>query len=151
MNLGFQLVRIKVGKKAKIYSIQYDGEDNHEFHKFLTNQEVLNHPDFEPLRKKIKELYDKRGLLLQYFRPEDELFTHSEICRIDYGVGRLRLYCIRWNDNLLILGGGGVKSSDIRFWQESPELSNEARKIADVYHRLTDYLNETGLTIDDLL
>ncbi|PIS30283.1 MAG: hypothetical protein COT43_02175 [Candidatus Marinimicrobia bacterium CG08_land_8_20_14_0_20_45_22] len=151
MKLGFRLVRIKFGRKAKIYSIKYDGEENHEFHKFVTNPEVRDHPDFEALRKKIKELYDKRGLLPQYFRPEDEKSIHSEICRIDYGVGYLRLFCIRWNDNLLILGGGGVKPNDIRFWQESLELSVEARKVTDVFHRLKRYLEESGLTIEDLL
>jgi len=151
VNLGFRLVRLKVGKKAKIYSIQYDGEENHEFHKFITKPEVYNHHDYQALRKKIKELYDKRGLLPQYFRSEDELFTHPEICRIDYGIGYLRLYCIRWNENLLILGGGSVKPGDIRFWQENHELSVEARKVADVFHRLVDYLKDTGLAIEDLL
>ena len=151
MNLGFKLVRIKVGRKAKIYSIRYDGEENHEFHKFVTNPEVRNHPDYQALRKKIKELYDKRGLLQQYFRPEDERYIHPEICRIDYGTGKLRLYCIRWNDNLLILGSGGVKPDDIRFWQESPELSLAVKKIIDTFHCLKKYLKDTGLKIEDLL
>lgn len=151
MNLGFRLVRIKVGRKAKIYSIQFDGEEKHEFEKFIGNPEIRNHPDYEPLRKKIKELYNKRGLLPQYFRLEDEKSIHPEICRIDYGTGMLRLYCIRWNDNLLILGGGGIKPKGARFWQESPELSSEARKIADAFHRLVEYLKTSKLTIEELL
>lgn len=151
MNLGFKLVRIKVGKKAKIYSIQYDGEENHEFHKFVTNPEVCSHPDFQALRKKIKELYDKRGLLQQYFRSEDEKCLHSEICRIDYGVGYLRIYCIRWSDKMLILGGGGIKPDDIRFWQESTELSAEVRKIADAFNRIHEYLKINNLVIEDIL
>ncbi|MBU4446057.1 MAG: hypothetical protein L6422_06910 [Candidatus Marinimicrobia bacterium] len=151
MNFGFKLVRIKVGKKAKIYSIQYDGEENHEFHKFITNPVVKNHQDFQALRKKIKELYNKRGLLSQYFRPEDEKCLNPEICRIDYGQGSLRLFCIRWNDKLLILGGGGVKPDDIRFWQESPGLSVEVRKVADAFHRIKEHLKDNHLEIEDLL
>jgi len=151
VNLGFRLVRLKFGKKAKIYSIQYDGAENHEFHNFITKPEVYNHPDYQALRKKIKELYDKRGLLPQYFRSEDEKALHTEICRIDYGTGMLRLFCIRWNDNLLILGSGGVKPGSVRFWQENHELSVEARKVSDAFHRLVEYLIETGLTIEDLL
>ena len=151
MNLGFKLVRIKVGRKAKIYSIQYDGEGNHEFHKFVTNSEVRNHPDYQALRKKIKELYDKRGLLPQYFRPEDERCLNPEICRIDYGVGYLRLYCIRWSDKLLILGGGGIKPNDIRFWQESAELSAAARKIANAFNLIHEYLKINNLVIEDIL
>jgi len=151
VNLGFRLVRIKVGRKAKIYSIQFDGEDIHEFEKFLEDQKVRNHPDFQPLRKRIKELYDKRGLLAQFFRPEDDKGIRLEICRIDYGTGTLRIYCIRWDDNLLILGGGGVKPGDVRFWQESPGLSIEVRKVTKVYDDLKKYLDLTGIQIKDLL
>lgn len=151
MNLGFQLVRIKVGRKAKIYSIQFDGEEEHEFQKFITNPEVIKHPDFQPLRKKLKELYDKRGLLNQFFRPEDDKCLHPEISRIDYGTGKLRLYCIRWSDDLLILGGGGIKPDDIRFWQDDPILADAARKVIDVFDDLKKYLNETGNEIEDLI
>lgn len=151
MNLGFKLVRIKVGRKAKIYSIQFDGDNKHEFQKFLIDPEVRKHPDFQPLRKKLKELYDKRGLLAQFFRPEDDKGFRPEISRIDYGTGKLRVYCIRWDDNLLILGGGGVKPGDIRFWQESPELANEVRKVIKVYDDLKKYLDLTGVQIEDLL
>jgi len=151
VNLGFKLVRIKVGRKAKIYSIRYDGEENHEFHKFVTNPDIRNHPDYEALREKIKELHSKRGLLPQYFRPEGENHLHSDISRIDYGFGYLRLYCIRWNDKLLILGGGGIKPKNIRFWQESPELSSEVRNISDAYCRIHEYLNKHKCPIEDLL
>jgi hypothetical protein len=151
VNLSFKLVRIKVGRKAKIYSIRFDGEDKDEFQKFLENQEVRNHPDFQALRKKLKEIYDKRGLLEHYFRPEDDRCLNPEICRIDYGTGKLRLYCIRWDDNLLILSGGGVKPDDVRFWQEDSFLADCAKKNIKVFDDLKQYLKETGLKIEDLL
>ena len=151
MNLGFRLVRLKVGRKAKIYSIQFDGEEKHEFEKFLEKSEVQNHPDFQALRKKLKEMYNKRGLLEDYFIPEDDRCLHPEISRIDYGTGKLRLYCIRWDDNLLIVGGGGVKPDDIRFWQEDTVLTDAARKIINVFDKLHQYLADTGLGIEELL
>lgn len=151
MKLRFQLVRIKVGRKAKIYSIQFDGENKNEFQKFIEDPEVRNHPDFQSLRKKIKEIYDKRGLLQHYFRPEDDKCLHPEISRIDYGTGKLRLYCIRWDDTLLILGGGGVKPDDVRFWQEDPELANAVKKVIDVFDDLNHYLNDPENEIEDLL
>jgi len=151
VNLGFELVRIKVGRKAKIYSILFDGESKNEFQKFLEDPDVRNHPDFRALGKKIKEMYNKRGLLEHYFRPEDGKRLYPEISRIDYGTGKLRIYCIRWDDNLLILGGGGVKPNDIRFWQDDPILSVAARKIIDVFSDLKQYLNDTDLEIKDLL
>lgn len=151
MNLGFKLVRLKDGRKAKIYSVHFDGEDKHEFDKFLEDLDVQNHPDFQALRKKIKEMYNKRGLLEHYFIPEDDKCLHPEISRINYGTGKLRLYCIRWNDNLLILGGGGVKPDDIRFWQEDPVLTNAARKIIEVFDKLHQYLSDTDIEIEELL
>jgi len=51
----------------------------------------------------------------------------------------------------LILGGGGVKPDDVRFWQEDPILADKAEKVIKVFDELKQYLEDTKFKIDDLL
>lgn len=76
------------------------------------------------------------GAKERFFRPEGRYGDGVGAIPID--VGRIRLYCIRINDHLLIVGNGGEKN--VRAWQESPELARYVRTLqtaANVIKRRT--------------
>ena len=55
------------------------------------------------------------------------------LCAITDLKGKLRLYCIRFGNALLVLGGGGPKTT--RTYQEDPKLLSEnmlLRRVSDV-------------------
>lgn len=49
------------------------------------------------------------GFLERYFRPEGKM--SDGVCALPIQSGRLRLYCLRLNDSILIAGNGGVKNA----------------------------------------
>ena len=55
----------------------------------------------------------------RYFRPEGRM--NDNVCALPIESGRLRLYCLRLSDSILIAGNGGRKTS--RTYNESAELS----------------------------
>lgn len=59
------------------------------------------------------------GVLERYFRPEGKI--KDNLCALPIESGKLRLYCLRLSDKILIIGNGGVKNS--RTYNENPELS----------------------------
>ncbi len=62
----------------------------------------------------------ERGALERYFRPEGRYGDGVGVIPIDVG-NKLRLYCLRISDKILIFGNGGVKDSDT--WQNSENLA----------------------------
>lgn len=64
------------------------------------------------------------GALQRYFRPEGgnvkALPTYVDIPRMNRKIGKMRLYCLRLSDRILILGGGAVTTS--QSYEEDPVL-----------------------------
>ena len=49
------------------------------------------------------------GFLERYFRPEGKM--RDNVCALPVVSGKLRLYCLRLSDSILIAGGGGRKTT----------------------------------------
>lgn len=49
------------------------------------------------------------GFLERYFRPEGKM--RDDVCALPVVSGKLRLYCLRLSDSVLIAGGGGRKTT----------------------------------------
>ena len=58
------------------------------------------------------------GALERFFRPEGDMNDSVQALPIESG--KLRLYCLRLSDQIVILGNGGVKST--RTYEEDPKL-----------------------------
>lgn len=59
------------------------------------------------------------GALERYFRPEGKM--SDRVVALPTVQSKLRLYCLRLSDKILILGNGGVKNT--KTYEESKELS----------------------------
>ena len=66
----------------------------------------------------LAKIIDK-GALERFFRNEGHMQDHVKALAIDSR--KLRLYCLRISDQILILGNGGIKST--RTYQENELLS----------------------------
>ena len=58
------------------------------------------------------------GALERFFRPEGKM--NDRVCALPVIRSKLRLYCLRLSDSILILGNGGVKKT--RTYDEDDEL-----------------------------
>ena len=61
----------------------------------------------------------EEGALERFFRPEGKM--NDNVVALPVVQSKLRLYCLRLSDKVLILGNGGVKNT--KSYQESKELS----------------------------
>lgn len=105
-----ELRLVKEARNCTIYSIQFLSEDESEFERFYTkfkNESVYNE-DFERLLNIISRIADF-GAFERFFRPEGKMT--DRVCALPVLKSRLRLYCLRLSDKILILGNGGVKNT----------------------------------------
>jgi len=113
---------------VNFYSIMLEGEELTELEKFFDKFPVGCEYDEEmdvivAWLDKIGEV----GALERYFRPEGKYGDGVSAIPVDSG--KLRLYCIRLSDKILIFGNGDVK--DTKSWQESETSRFIASRIRD--------------------
>ena len=103
-----------------MFSICFDGSEESEFEKFLNEfkDNATYNRDFNVILLALSKIIDK-GALERFFRNEGRMNDNVKALAIDSR--KLRLYCLRISDQILILGNGGVKAS--RTYQEDSKLS----------------------------
>ena len=103
-----------------MFSICFDGGEESEFEKFLNEfkDNATYNKDFNVILLALSKIIDK-GALERFFRNEGRMNDNVKALAID--ARKLRLYCLRISDQILILGNGGVKAT--RTYQEDSKLS----------------------------
>lgn len=137
-----------------IYSPIFDGESISEFAKFLISNRNHSHPQlrkfFDTILAKIRKM-EECGARENLFRPEGgrikAMPLYVELPRVNRAVGKLRLYCIRISDRLLILGNGGVTVANK--YEDDKFLLNCVNDLRRVEKRLHQEIKKTGTDYDD--
>ena len=103
-----------------LFSIIFEGNSLNEFDKF--KEKFIGNAKYE---KDLNIILTQIGRILQtgalerYFRYEGKMSDHV-VALPTFG-NKLRLYCLRMSDSILIVGNGSVK--DTRSYEESTELN----------------------------
>lgn len=111
---------IEQNDNVSLYSICFNGSNISEFEDFLIkfkDNSKLN-KDFQTIILALEKIIDQ-GALERFFRLEGKMTDNVAALSIDSR--KLRLYCLRISDQIMILGNGGVKIT--RTYQEDDELS----------------------------
>lgn len=114
------LKTIEQNDNVGMFSICFDGNEESEFERFLNefkDNATLN-KDFNVILLALSKIIDK-GALERFFRNEGKMSDNVKALAIDSH--KLRLYCLRISDQILILGNGGAKTT--RTYQEDDKLS----------------------------
>lgn len=114
------LKTIEQNDNVGMFSICFDGSELSEFEKFLNEfkDNATYNKDFNVILLALSKIIDK-GALERFFRNEGKMNDNVKALAIDSH--KLRLYCLRISDQILILGNGGIKTT--RTYQEDSKLS----------------------------
>lgn len=115
-----KLELVEYGEEATLYSICFENEDMSEFGKFLTKfkDNAKLQREFQTIVR-VLEIILGNGAAERRFRNEGKMNDNVYALAIDSR--KLRLYCLRLSDKVVILGNGGVKT--VAKYQESEELA----------------------------
>ena len=114
-----ELVLLNDTDNCTLYSIQFTTECESEYERFYSK--FIHDATLNRDLLKIVQIVDKiaeKGALENYFRPEGKFKDH--VCALPLLTSKLRLYCLRLSDKILVLGNGGIKNS--RTYQEDDSL-----------------------------
>lgn len=115
-----ELVLVNQAKECTLYTIQFLSDDETEFEKFYNKfkDEVDFNPDLMRIVGFLNKIADL-GALERFFRPEGKM--NDNVVALPVVTSKLRLYCLRLSDKILILGNGGVKKS--KTYEQDSELT----------------------------
>lgn len=114
-----ELLFVDSGDKCTLHTIQFLSDEQNEFEKFISkfrNDAELN-PDFQTIMRFVEQIMDN-GALERYFRREGKM--SDSVVALPVLKSRLRLYCLRLTDKILVIGNGDVKNS--RTYEEDNTL-----------------------------
>lgn len=105
-----ELVLVNDTDKCTIYTIQFSEESETEYERFYTK--FIEDAQLNKDLLRIVQILDKiadEGALERFFRPEGKM--RDTVVVLPVLRSKLRLYCLRLSDRILVLGNGGVKNS----------------------------------------
>lgn len=143
-------------EQVSIYSPRYDGESQSEFEKFLFSNRSHTHPQlklfFDAILSAIEKI-EECGARENLFRGEGgrvkAIPLIVSIRRINRSVGKIRLYCLRYSDRVLIIGNGGVSTAG-RYEDDSAHISY-VEDLRDIDMHIKRVVNQAGTDYDDFV
>ena len=136
-----RIVSIAKSDQVGLYSICFNGDKETEFRKFMQkfkDNAALN-KDYQAIIHAIDRII-ANGALERNFRYEGKM--KDNVVALSVNSRKLRLYCLRMSDQILIIGNGGVKDS--RTYEESEELSGYVMDLQK-FDELLKQAQEEGL------
>lgn len=135
------------GYKAHFYTIRINDEDDTLYAKFAKKY-IADYPD------EIKEMMTRMYIMGHSLGAKEHFFKMSEGSRTDNVVAlfdrpdkHLRLYCLRFGNATVILGGGGPKRT--RTYQEDSVLYSNVLQLQKVSKLIYEAIINKELVIDD--
>ena len=105
-----ELLLVNSSESCTMYTIQFLSDEQSEFEKFISKfrKDAELNPDFQAIMRFVEQILSN-GALERYFRREGKM--SDSVVALPVLKSKLRLYCLRLTDKILILGNGDVKSS----------------------------------------
>ena len=147
MRLEYTIELLEEYENVNFYSIRLAGEELTEVEAFFEKFPIGSEYDEEidvviSWIDKIAET----GALERYFRPEGKYGDGVGVIPIDIG-NKVRLYCLRLSDKILVFGNGGVK--DAARWEESEELAAYVKLLIDTSRFISSRIKDGTIVLVD--
>ena len=112
---------VRQTEKAGLFTICFEGESFTEFQKFIVkgHENATLQPDLQKILNALQHMMNAMGFLDRYFRPEGKM--RDRVAALPIQSSKLRLYCLRLSDSVLIVGNGGPKTTNT--YEEDSELN----------------------------
>lgn len=132
---------------VNFYSIHLDEEELSELERFFEKFPVgCEYDDEIDIIIAWLDKIGENGALERYFRPEGRYGDGVGVIPIDVG-NKLRLYCLRISDKILVFGNGGIKDADS--WQNSGTLAPYAEMLIDTSRFIISRIRDGKIILVD--
>jgi len=136
------------GKRASVYSVLIEDYEQTLFDIFIEENKRLHLSEIQDIVQRLKTIGTKTGAREQFFKLHEGNPGDGVCALFDLPEKNLRLYCIRYSTQIIILGGGGIKF--VRALQNNSKLTKENYLLRELSKQITERIKEKDIrfTID---
>jgi hypothetical protein len=145
VKLTIDIICYHKGEAGSIYTIKFAHESESELDKFLSDPDNKSCEEFSALEARLMYMADASGFSAKFFKPEGTKM--DALCAFHIDNKSLRLFCLRWPNNvLLIIGNGGIKNT--RTYQENPKLKKAAEVLQKIDAELERLIKNNEIIVN---
>ncbi len=151
--MKYKLVRISKfsGNKASIYTLLKENEHKEFQHSlfddFINENKNLYLSEIKDIFSRLKIIGNETGARESFFKINEGVPGDGVCALYDTPIKKLRLYCIRYGTELIILGGGGPKN--VRALQDDKKLEKENYFLRWLSSKITECRQNGDLSFSD--
>jgi hypothetical protein len=140
--MKYKLVRISKfsGNEASIYTLLTENEQGEFqdslFDTFINENKTLYLSEIKNIFSRLRTIGNDTGARESFFKTKEGVPGDGVCALYDSPSKKLRLYCIRYGSELIILGGGGPKN--VRALQDDEKLEKENYFLRWISSRITE-------------
>lgn len=147
MEHRYSIELIEEHENVNFYSIKFDDDELSELERFFEKFPFgCEYDDEIDIIISWLDKIGRRGAFERYFRPEGHYGDGVGVIPIDIG-NKVRLYCLRLSDKIIVFGNGGIKDSDK--WQNSTTLAPYVKLLIDTSRYIAQRLQNGKIFIVD--
>lgn len=138
--MNFEIVKLDElsGEQSSIYSVYLVDEDTSLFERFIEENETSYSEDIVEIINVLTVISNDTGAKEYFFKPGQGKLGDN-VCYLKYSGNKrnnLRLYCLRFSNVAVILGGGGFKPPGMKAFQESQKLKLENSLVREISKKI---------------
>ena len=149
--MKFEIVKLDKfnGNRCGVYSIFVDDEQKTLFDRFISENNISFKSEIKNILERLKTINTLTGAREKFFKL-NEGSPGDGICALfDIPDSNLRLYCIRYGNSLIILGGGGEKQKSVKAFQEVDKLRDENYLLRETSVQIAHLIKEKEITFSN--
>jgi len=135
------------GTEASVYTVFLIDEQETVFNKFINENKNSFKSELKDIINRIKVIGNKTGAREQFFKLKEGKPGDGVCALYDHPDRNLRLYCIRYGKNLIIVGDGGEKTTQTL--QEDSKLKEENYFLRQVAKDIQERMQEGEIEFSD--
>lgn len=146
--MKYKIIKINniSGKEASVYSIILNNEEETLLNKFVKENEISFKSETKDILKRLYSIGHTTGARIQFFK-EWEGKPGDGVCALfDIPTSNLRLYCIYFGSQLIVVRSGGHKPKDIRTLQQDDKLKAENYLLREISVQITQRIKDKEIS-----
>lgn len=137
------------GTKASLYSVVIDGESGTLLDKFIKENIGSSLSEVKDILQRLRTIGHQTGAREQFFKLFEGKPGDGVCALYDHPNSKLRLYCIVFGSQILIVGGGGFKPKNIQALQENKKLKDENYFLRWLSEQITQRIKDKEITFEN--
>ena len=131
--MEYEIVKLSLlsGTQCTVYSIIPERGGLTLYDVFINENIADFREEVRDINNRLKLIGTKHGARHSYFKHFEGRYGDGVCALYDLPEKNLRLYCIRYGSDVIILGGGGLKTKETMAWQDDTKLTEEATRMIE--------------------